>query len=134
MTLNKEEKIKAISASLLTQINDDKLLLNYVQVLRQSLTQNKGELIDLVASLGLIEKLITFLVSPSQEIQSEAAWCLTNLAAYKSADCDIMRKLKCHETMVPLINSTNFDLAENVRYILLNFLVCMGSRQYCRGL
>src|SRR5690349_8165338 len=76
--------------------------------------------LDEVIATGAIETLITFLTSPNEKLQYEAAWALTNIASGTSEHVRILCDNGAIAMFVHLLSSGSEDVREQAVWALGN--------------
>ena len=106
--------MKTVAEALCSPVYDEELLFGLVQCVRRAVALNTNPPIDLVVKLGLPEKIVALLEVPLDPIRIEAAWVITNIAAFKTEYCNIIRTLGCLKKLVTLLDTENMELDEQV--------------------
>jgi len=91
------------------------ILLGLVKCLRKAVAANTNAPIDLVVKLDLPVKIISLFKIPSNEILYEAAWIINNIAAEKEEYCNLLLKLNCPKSLLPLLDSKDDRIPEMVK-------------------
>lgn len=103
-------------------------MLGLVRCIRKAVSISESR-IDLVAELGLVEKVMALFDVPVDRVLYEAAWIITNIAAGKEEDCNLLLKNGCPKVLVELLDLSKPDVAEQV--FLFYIIVHVGVSQYC---
>ncbi len=84
-------------------------------LLRKALSKAYKPPIEQAIKLGMIAKCNALLEAKHEQTCYEAAWCLTNMAAFSTEAISIMRELGAHFKLVALMARSNDTLKEQVR-------------------
>jgi hypothetical protein len=105
--------LEIVAKALSEPIYNEELLLGLVRCVRKAVSSAEPR-IDLVVELGLVEKVMALFDVPVDRVLYEAAWILTNIAAGKEEECNLLLKSESPKVLVELLNPVRPDIAEQV--------------------
>ena len=94
--------------------------LNAVRALRKLLSIPNCPPIDDVIQEGLCPTFVTMLGHPNEQLQFEAAWCLTNIASGTAAQCETVVRHDAVPALVTLLGSPAINVSEQAVWALGN--------------
>lgn len=84
-----------------------------MRCLRKAVSSDKPH-VDLIIELGFIEKVMALFDVPLDRVLYETAWIITNIAANKEENCELLLKNGCVKILIGLLDFPNADVAEQV--------------------
>jgi hypothetical protein len=94
--------------------------LNAVRKLRKLLSIPHCPPIDDVIEANLVPAFVTMLAHPNDQLQFEAAWCLTNIASGTAEQCEIVVSQNAVPSLVNLLASPAIHVSEQAVWALGN--------------
>jgi len=108
--------LEIVAKALSEPIYNEELLLGLVRCIRKAVSSDEPR-IDLVIELGLVEKVMALFDVPVDRVLYEAAWIITNIAAGKEEEYNVLLKNESQKVLVELLNPLKPDVAEQVTSI-----------------